>query len=102
MLQANGHGHTPGSSPNSHLNSHLNSHASSALGVGAGAGAVTDLKLAGGCGCSVCVRLGIPEAQTRDGDVRQGDEVMMTNGEWRTTTATASLTTAGAWTVQGA
>ena len=65
--------------------------------MGAGVGAATDLKSAGGCGCSVHVCLGIPpEAQTRDGDVRQRDEVMMTNGEWQTTTATASLTTAGA------
>ena len=60
-------------------------------------GAATDLKLAGGCGCSVCVCLGIPpEAQTRDGDARQRDEVMMTNGKWRTTTAIALLMTAGA------
>ena len=65
--------------------------------MGAGVGAVTDLKLAGGCGCSVCVCLGIPpEAQTRDGDVRQRDEVMMMNGERQTTTTTALLTTAGA------
>ena len=65
--------------------------------MGAGVGAVTDLKLAGVCGCSVRVHLGIPpEAQTRDRDARQRDEVMMTNGEWRTTTATALLTTAGA------
>ena len=55
-----------------------------------------DLKLAGVCGCSVHVHLGIPEARTRDGDMRQRDEVVMTNGEWRTTTATAPLTTPGA------
>ena len=65
--------------------------------MGAGVGAATDLKLAGGCRCSVCVCLGIPpEAQTRDGDTRQRDEVMMTNGKWQTTTATASLMNAGA------
>ena len=68
--------------------------------MGAGVGAATDLKLVGGCGCSERVRLGIPpEVQTRDGDARQRDEVMMTtNGERQTTTATASLTTAGVMT----
>ena len=58
---------------------------------------MTDLKLAGGCRCSVHVCLGIPpEGQTRDGDMRQRDEVMMMNSEQQTTTATALLTTAGA------